>query len=262
MIPEAYIQEWRESAPWRTLEMVEQDLILSRALDEIFSDRTLSTLLAFRGGTALHKLYFSSPQRYSEDIDLVQKEGGSIGPVYDGIQAVLNPWMGLPSRRRGPDVANLTYRMDSEFPPSVRLQLKIEINTRDHFAVDGFVRRQFDVSSRWYTGSCQLTTYTLDELLGTKMRALFQRRKGRDVFDLWLGLTEGGADPDRVVAVFRRYMEAEERRISRQEFMENLATKRVHPGFLSDVGPLLVPEANFDMGSAVDIVESELVSRL
>jgi hypothetical protein len=101
MIPEAYIQEWRETAPWRTIEMVEQDLMLSRALVDIFASKRLSEWVAFRGGTALHKLFFASAQRYSEDIDLVQKASGPIGPIYDEIQAVLNPWLGKPSRKRG-----------------------------------------------------------------------------------------------------------------------------------------------------------------
>ena len=48
------------------------------------------------------------------------------------------------------------------------LRLKVEINTREHFTVAGFVRREFSMSSRWHTAQCALTTYTLEELLGTK----------------------------------------------------------------------------------------------
>jgi len=53
-------------------EQVEQDLVICRALVEIFSDDWLASSLAFRGGTALHKLYLNPQPRYSEDIDLVQ----------------------------------------------------------------------------------------------------------------------------------------------------------------------------------------------
>ena len=262
MIPEAYIQEWRETAPWQTIEMVEQDLILSRALTDIFSSKSLSESVAFRGGTALHKLYFSSAKRYSEDIDLVQMESGPIGPIYDGIQAVLNPWLGKPSRKRGPGIANLIYKNDSEFPPSAPLRIKIEINTREHFAVNDFVQRELEVVSRWYTGKCMLTTYTLEELLGTKMRALFQRRKGRDLFDLWLGLTEAQADPAQVSSCFLRYMDAEGRKVSQQEFINNLNEKLDHPGFQSDIFPLLVPGVDFDTKTAADLVLGQLLSKL
>ena len=46
--------------------MVEQDLVICRALVSIFSDEFLRANLAFRGGTALHKLYLSPQPRYSE----------------------------------------------------------------------------------------------------------------------------------------------------------------------------------------------------
>lgn len=72
MIPAAHIIEWTESAPWLTSKMVEQDLIICRALIAIYSDKFLAKHLAFRGGTALHKLYIHPQPRYSEDIDLVQ----------------------------------------------------------------------------------------------------------------------------------------------------------------------------------------------
>ena len=72
MIPQAYVTEWSNNVPWQTNEQVEQDLVICRALVEIFSDEFLASSLAFRGGTALHKIYLHPQPRYSEDIDLVQ----------------------------------------------------------------------------------------------------------------------------------------------------------------------------------------------
>lgn len=69
MIPRRYILEWKEFAPWPDDAQVEQDLVIERALVEIFSDEFLSEHLAFRGGTALHKLFLKPQVRYSEDID-------------------------------------------------------------------------------------------------------------------------------------------------------------------------------------------------
>ena len=66
MIPRAHITAWRRHTPWLTDAQVEQDLILSRALVEIFAAPALSSQLAFRGGTALHKLHLSPPSRYSD----------------------------------------------------------------------------------------------------------------------------------------------------------------------------------------------------
>ena len=102
----------------------------------------------------------------------------------------------------------------------------------------------------------------LDELLGTKLRALYQRRKGRDLFDLWLGLTQGRANPARVVDVFHKYVSAEENAISHMEFEQNLAQKMKHAGFLSDLPPLLRPGVAYDTMEAHNLVEKELLSRL
>lgn len=95
MIPEYFIQEWKEQAPWTEPYMVEQDLIICRALVSIFSDEFLASQLAFRGGTALHKLFLSPQPRYSEDIDLVQIEPGPIKPIMFRLGEVLD-W--LPDR--------------------------------------------------------------------------------------------------------------------------------------------------------------------
>ncbi len=72
MIPEQFIETWRSKANWRTSSMVEQDLIISRALICLFTDPHVKKSLVFRGGTALNKLFIKPASRYSEDIDFVQ----------------------------------------------------------------------------------------------------------------------------------------------------------------------------------------------
>ena len=79
MIPQQYITEWSEFAPWQANEQVEQDLIICRSLVELFSDEIIAEKLAFRGGTALHKFFLEPQPRFSEDIDLVQISAEPIG---------------------------------------------------------------------------------------------------------------------------------------------------------------------------------------
>lgn len=262
MIPRGYIDAWREHAPWRSDAMVEQDLIICRSLVAIFSHPELSRLLAFRGGTALHKLFFRPPRRYSEDIDLVQLDPQPIGAVFNAIREALGPVLGEPQRKQGPGVVTLTYRMQSETSPVVPLRIKIEINTREHFTVFGVNRVPFLMASPWWSGTCDVPTYTLEELLGTKMRALYQRRKGRDLFDLWLGLTEGRAAPDKILTCFRQYMEHSGLRVTRRDFLDNLADKRSHPLFTADLSDLLPADTAFDNKTGLDLVERLLVSQL
>jgi hypothetical protein len=67
--------------------------------------------------------------------------------------------------------------MNSEIPPTVQIRLKIEINCYEHFTELGYVKVPFSVENSWFTGKCDVTTYPLNELLGTKLRALYQRKK-------------------------------------------------------------------------------------
>ena len=138
MIPRDYITQWRAHAPWNEDFQVEQDLVISRALVEIFSNPVLAGALAVRGGTALYKLYLTPPARYSEDIDLVQVEPGPAGPMMDALRNALDPWLGEARWKQSQGRVTFGYRFLSEDVPAIRLRLKVEINTREHFAVLGF----------------------------------------------------------------------------------------------------------------------------
>lgn len=259
MIPAAYIKEWRQNAPWQRSDQVEQDLIISRALVEIFNHPALAGNLAFRGGTALFKLHLS-PVRYSEDIDLVQVSPGPIGPMMDALQEKLNSWLGIPKRKQAQGRITMTYRFASE--DGLPLKLKVEINSREHFTVLGLENRILDIRSRWFSGSASILTYQLDELMGTKVRALYQRKKGRDLFDLWQAFTKSNAQPGRVIDCFLRYMEQENHKVSRAEFEENLLQKLADPGFADDVRPLLIPDTAFDFQAAADYLLNQLLPML
>ena len=63
----------------------------------------------------------------------------------------------------------------------------------------------FRVESPWWTGQAQVRTFQLAELIATKLRALYQRSKGRDLFDVWLALTVTGLDAEEVLAAFGPY---------------------------------------------------------
>jgi len=260
MIPSDFIVEWRGKVRWARDEQVEQDLILSRALATIFGDSQLAGELALRGGTAFHKLYLAPARRYSDDLDLVQMKAGPFGPVTSLIRERLDPWLGKPKRERGQGV-RLLYRFDSEIPPIVRLRLKIETNTREHFAVLGNTNMPFSVESRWWSGSAGVTTFKLEEILATKLRALYQRKKGRDLFDLCLGL-DMKADPKAIVRVFREYAERGGLKITRALFERNLSGKLKLPAFTDDLPVLLPPGVSFDMDAGASRVQDELISLL
>ncbi len=262
MIPRANITAWREHAPWPSNEQVEQDLALSRALVAIFSNQRVADRVIFRGGTALHKLFFPASGRYSEDIDLVQRDAGPIGEVIDAMRETLDSWLGSPKWKQGQGRFTLYYRFETSFAPVSTVRLKIEINTREHFSVLGTTTRPFIVSNPWFGGTANLAIYHLDELLGTKMRALYQRKKGRDLYDLWLALQSGETNSDSIVECFQRYMAHEGASVSRAEYEANLAAKLASDVFLEDIRPLISPDVDYDPRTAERVVKDELIAKL
>ncbi len=262
MIPRDYVTEWRARAPWVHDFQVEQDLVISRALVEIFSSPVLAGALAFRGGTALYKLHVTPPARYSEDIDLVQIAAGPAGPVMDALRSVLDPWLGDAQWKQSKGRVTFGYRFLSEDIPAMRLRLKVEINTREHFAVFGFARCPFPVESRWFSGTADIATFELDELLATKLRALYQRRKGRDLFDLAVGLDDGRVSPQRIVTAFQAYMDHDGHAVTRAMFERNLAGKLGDPQFSADMSALLVRDRSWEPADAARTVFDRLIALL
>lgn len=262
MISQDFITEWRQSAPWVRDVQVEMDLIISRALVEMYSQPAISKAFAFRGGTALYKLHLTPPPRYSEDIDLVQVRAEPIGPSLTTMRAVLDPWLGEPRRYLGEARVQLVYRARSGGSSPLPMKLKIEINTREHFTVFGHETCGFGVESRWFSGAADIVTYNLDEMLATKLRALYQRKKGRDLFDIWYALKQPGVSPRRIVEAFQVYMEREGNRISRAEFEENLFRKMREPRFTGDISDLLAPETAYDPRGAYQFVATSVLGLL
>src|SRR5665213_2863097 len=262
MIPRDYISEWRAHAPWVQDIQVEQDLVICRALVEIFTHPVLSKALAFRGGTALYKLYITPAARYSEDIDLVQVRAEPAGAVMEALRSVLDPWLGTPRWKQTEGRVTFVYRFASEDTPPINMRLKVETNTREHFAVHGFKQVPFGVTSRWFEGKCDISTYELDELLGTKLRALYQRKKGRDLFDLATALAVPGVSPTRIIATFTEYMERGGHHVTRALFERNIDAKLHDTQFTADIGPLLAATHKWDSDAAAATVLSRLIELL
>lgn len=263
MIPRSDIQAWRNKGfPWKTDAMIEQDLIITRVLIELFEEKKTASCLLFRGGTALHKLFFDKPLRYSEDMDLVQLEPGPIGPVFNSIRDKFIDWLGEPKRKIGPDTATLIYKVNSEDQPPLPLKIKIEINIREHLPFLSIEHKTLEIQSRWYEGKSLIAVHRLEELLATKLRALYQRRKGRDLFDLATALRTLKVDTNKVVDTFIKYCEADGIRIGAKDFRDNLKAKLDHPGFAHDCDPILRPGWAFDFRSDCELIDRELLSLL
>ena len=239
MIPAQNIVAWGNLVPWTDARQVEQDLIISRALVEIFSDPGLREALRFRGGTALNKLHFPAPLRYSEDIDFVRTSHGPIGPVLDRLRVALEPWLGRAQFEQSRVAPKLRFRVEAE-DDGAPIRLKIEINTREVEAFDVPRALRLEVANPWFSGRAAISTFSREEMLATKLRALLQRDRGRDLYDLAHALEVfEGLGIDRVVEVFGQYLALSGQAISRAQAQDRMFAKLANPRFLLDVRPLL-----------------------
>lgn len=252
MIPENFIEAWREDAKWQNIFQVEQDLVISRALIDMYNDSYIHDALVFRGGTALNKLFLKPPARYSEDIDFVQKRPEPIGKTLDTIRNVLKPWLQNPAWKITERGAKLIYKYEAI--NKFTAKLKIEINTTEHFQALPLRNEFFSIDSKWFEGKSNIVTYEIDELMATKLRALYQRRKGRDLFDLWHVSSQNLINLDRVIDIFNKYCEYDGVKISGEQFKQNLYLKRQNKDFQSDMNLLMPRNVTWNFDEAFDYV--------
>lgn len=257
MIPAGFITSWSGTAPWPSQDQVEQDLVLSRLLCEIAVHPLLGSELVFRGGTCLHKVHLPRALRYSEDLDYVRATHGPIGPLFDSLRQIAGV-VGMEAATEVGEFPKFFFRQAFE-SGSGRLQIKVEINTHETSPAQPHIRLRYEVRSPWWSGSAEVLTFEPAELVATKLRALYQRRKGRDLFDLWLALTHMGLASEDILASFGPYRPDG---YTTASATANLEAHLTHPGFRRDLLDLVGDETEFDVDEAAALVTGELLARL
>lgn len=261
MIDRPALIAWRSQAPWPDRVQIEQDLLLSRLMIEIARDEVLGPELSMRGGTCLHKLHLPTPLRYSEDLDYVRSTHTGIKPYTQALAKIADEiGLTVSSRQRSGQMVHVY--LDGQPTEGIgRIRIKVEMNIAETEPFQPNKAISHTVETSWWSGEADIPTFQTEELLATKLRALYQRSKGRDLFDLWLGLTVLDANPEQIVAGLRHYMG--DAVFSFPQLRDNLTAKLADAGFRHDVDALLAstpPE--YDPKLAADIIMRELGSRL
>ena len=256
MLPRADIISWRTEAPWASDDDVEQDLIITHAILDLFSDQFLSERLAFRGGTALHRLYLAPAARYSEDLDFVQRIPEGIGPTFDRIRERLK-WLGKPKREIG-EIPKLWFPFVTD--AGAKRKLKVEINTHEHFAA--VVPRTYSVDHPAAAGTVEVSTHKIDEVLATKLRAFTQRDKGRDLFDLWWAKERAVVDPAEVVRLYGVYIANQGGTADSAPELRAKTVAKKERGIFDEVRPMLRAGVDYDLAAGLEWFEAEVIARL
>ena len=257
MIPREDIIAWGVDHPWPELDQIEQDLLLSEAICEISNDDLLGNELALRGGTAFHKLFMKTPYRYSEDLDYVRSTEGGIGDVIDKLR-VVGEKLGFKVTRKIGKYPKIYWKYTSS--NGIPSKIKIEINTFERSPAMGYFFVEHIVDSPYYNGFARVRTFYEEELVATKIRALYQRSKGRDLYDIWLALSERGLSPEKILEAFPIYRPDQ---MTAKNSINNLHEKLADRDFATDIDNLIRREApEYDIQKAGENVEKKLLSKL
>lgn len=256
MIPKPVVDRWRQIAPFPLDQQVEQDLIISRSLVELFNHNYLKTRIAFRGGTALNKLIFPKPLRYSEDIDLNRLEKGPAKPVIAAVREAMMPVLGKESSFETTK-NSLKFFYSYQAIDGTSKKLKIEINVRETLPNKPLAKTPYSVESDYFEGQTTIVAFDTEEMIGSKIRALYQRNKGRDLFDLY-ELSKMKHNWDNIVESFKLLNIG----ASKKMFEQNLELKMKDAQFLEDILPLLPAGVTYDPQAAYKWFSEVIIPKL
>lgn len=248
---------WADENRIPDLTLAELDYRLTQALVVIYGDPWLREALYLKGGTALNKLFFPTSNRLSIDLDF--NAVGSKAQVLQGRERLIAR---ISELLTGQDASyqirhSYTYAQSTlqvSFVPvgsEARQRLKLEISTTERFAILGREERLLAVPD--HEEPVAISTYRLEEQASTKLRALYGRQKGRDIFDLF----HIGAFPldERAVRKLTLYYFYHARMIfDFPTFQANLEEKLRRRGFADDVRSLIRSGERFDWETASRVV--------
>ena len=280
---QAHLTAWQTHAPWPKRSQIEQDLRLSRGVAAIFTDEVLRNHLAMRGGTVLHKAHLAPAARYSEDIDLVLTKAMDTDTLEKHLRRVLTPilgepapsifldaWLALRNAKNSSKILSIKFKF---VPIGLKRNetIKVDVNLNEHAALYPLVDVNFQsLDEEGELVTAQAISYDINEMLGTKTRALMQRQQGRDLFDLWFawsqsqaGTTPYAVNGKRAMEAFEWYLGNEGTTMGRAEASQLLDQRLRNAAFRQDMDTLLRPDLpKFDVDAAASTVRREFLDYL
>lgn len=275
MIQQSHLTAWQAFAPWDKRSKIEQDLRLTRGIAALFADEILSKHLAMRGGTVLHKGHLAPAARYSEDIDLVLVKRMDREVLDARLRKILAPVLGEPSDSVIRDAwlvvrnvlkpSKILRTVYSYVPLGLKfpMTIKVEVNLNENASLFPLVPVEVDLlDDEGEVRRCSVQSYQINEMLGTKLRALMQRTQGRDLFDLYhagnlgaKGATQYVIKEAEAIEAFTWYLANEGARMDREEADRLLSERVRNAAFRRDMNTLLRADCTpYDIDAAAALV--------
>lgn|SRR6185437_4578166 len=196
------------------VEDVEKYYILGWILYGI-SKSTIGKKIVFKGGTAISKVYFPSDWRLSEDLDFTSPDEVDWNTVIDALEKeipkIIQKESGISLRRKPRDIPHtnvgyLQYKMGYTGPLFSGM-IKIEV-TKETFLGKVVTKPIPNDPSDFDYPEFSLQVYSLETIIGEKIRAILQRGYIRDYYDVWRLLKENRFELDEAKNMFDKKCKA------------------------------------------------------
>ncbi len=242
------IRTWADERAIPDLTLAELDYRLTHALGAIYKDPFLASRLCLKGGTVLNKLCFPTLSRLSVDLDF-----NAVGPKSQVLAERSQVISQLESLLVDQD-SGYTVKHDFRYEQTTivahytplsggpKQRLKLEISFIERVPILGQTERHLILPDG---SSVSIETYHLEELTATKLRALYGRRKGRDIYDLWR-IASLDLDERAVRKLTLYYFYHAKMLFHYPTFHANVEEKLRHRGFSDDVRGLIRVGQHFD----------------
>jgi len=188
--------------------VIEKDYVLSWLLVAI-AESGLKPALAFKGGTALKRVYYPD-YRFSEDLDFtfcadLSHEGlvSAFEALWPALARRVNLTLALHSAEQSV-LGSTTLLVDYVGPLRARLgsrQLKVDI-TRGERLLYPLTERPLHAPYSDFPVGVKALAYTLEEILTEKLCALIGRVEPRDLYDVYCLLEAGDVEMASLPASF------------------------------------------------------------
>ena len=208
---------------WRVREdVVEKDYVIGWALWAIGFEPRLADSWAFKGGTCLKKCYLDTP-RFSEDLDFTVLPNGPSKPdevlaILQDLAGRLQDASGIDFTGRSPRVrmrpngqsleAGIYYRGPRNSPSYARIRLDLTI--AEDVVCPTAPRRIVHEYPDALPTPAEVRCYGIEELFAEKLRAMGERTRPRDLYDIVTLFRQRNLlpSPESVRSIFREKCEA------------------------------------------------------
>lgn len=252
-------QELRKIAAENSLplDMLEKDYVLGWVLFGV-TKTVISETLVFKGGTALSKIHFPWNWRLSEDLDFTVIHEDKWDKIKDALESDLPLILekeGMETKIKEIHTNDGFFRAKLGYQgPISKGTIKIEIS-KEAFLGD-VIRKQAPQMYRDYP-KFDVTVYSLENILAEKMRAIIERGKIRDYYDVWRVLGENSFNKSNVKSLFLSKCEGKKIKFTgvKQFFPDNIEQQlipyldtltRLKPKKLPDL-PIILSECNISL---------------